>query len=171
MVEAVYCLDKANCASADQIVERDARRYSKVKTSRGAGYEIDVLEDGCFAGFALIHRRFGSVLEFHFGPFLPVVFGAAPANGTAPSLPNEGGGSPTRRHRRAERSGGLHETKRSGVEEAWGNPSGGGKARAGRSGRQAKRCPNWRAHKERCKHRDYARGDPVSEPVQSFRYE
>jgi len=37
--------------------------------------------------------------------------------------------------------------KRSGMEEAWGNPSGGGMARAGRSGRQAKPCPNWRADK------------------------
>ena len=35
-------------------------------------------------------------------------------------------------------SGGLHETERSGVKEAWG-------AQAGRSGRQAKRCPNMRA--------------------------
>ena len=38
----------------------------------------------------------------------------------------------------AEGSGGLHETERSGVKEAWG-------AQAGRSGRQAKRCPNMRA--------------------------
>jgi hypothetical protein len=38
--------------------------------------------------------------------------------------------------------------KRGGMEEVWGNPSGGGMARAGRSGRQAKRCPNWRADKE-----------------------
>jgi len=30
------------------------------------------------------------------------------------------------------------------VKEAWGSPSGGGKARIGRQGRQAKRCPNWR---------------------------
>ena len=43
--------------------------------------------------------------------------------------------------------------KRSGMEEAWGNPSGGGMARAGRSGRQAKRCPNWRAEREEVKAR------------------
>jgi hypothetical protein len=55
-------------------------------------YQIDVLEDGCFAGFALIHRRFGSVLEFHFGPFLPVVFGAAPANGHGSFAPKRGRG-------------------------------------------------------------------------------
>ena len=48
----------------------------------------------------------------------------------------------TRRNRRAERSGGLHETERSEVKEAWGYPSGGGRAQVGRSGRQAKRCPN-----------------------------
>jgi hypothetical protein len=42
-------------------------------------------------------------------------------------------------------SGGLHETERSGVKEAWGYPSGGGRAQVGRSGRQAKRCPNMRA--------------------------
>ena len=50
-----------------------------------------------------------------------------------------------RRNRRAERSGGLHETERSAVKEAWGYPSGGGRAQVGRSGRQAKRCPNMRA--------------------------
>ena len=42
-------------------------------------------------------------------------------------------------------SGGLHETERSAVKEAWGYPSGGGRAQVGRSGRQAKRCPNTRA--------------------------
>jgi hypothetical protein len=42
-------------------------------------------------------------------------------------------------------SGGLHETERSAVKEAWGYPSGGGRAQVGRSGRQAKRCPNMRA--------------------------
>ena len=31
------------------------------------------------------------------------------------------------------------------MKEAWGYPSGGGRAQVGRSGRQAKRCPNMRA--------------------------
>jgi hypothetical protein len=44
-------------------------------------------------------------------------------------------------------SGGLHETERSAVKEAWGHPSGGERAQVGRSGRQAKRCPNMRAER------------------------
>src|SRR5580658_6133979 len=51
---------------------------------------------------------------------------------------------------RAERSGGLHGTKRSGVEEAWGYPSDAGRAQVGRSGRQAKRCPNTTGGKDGC---------------------
>ena len=52
----------------------------------------------------------------------------------------------TRRATMGERSvsGGLHETERSAVKEAWGYPSGGGRAQVGLSGRQAKRCPNMR---------------------------
>ena len=76
------------------------------------------------------------------------------------------------RHRRAERSGGLHEMKRSGMEEAWGNPSGGGMARAGRSGRQAKRCPNWRADKEGGKNPDRSATNQVEiRRLQVFRHE
>src|SRR5580704_457807 len=63
--------------------------------------------------------------SFIFGPFLPVLFGATNGERSV--------------------SGGLHETERSEVKEAWGYPSGGGRAQVGRSGRQAKRCPNMRA--------------------------
>jgi len=74
--------------------------------------------------------------------FCPSCSGQQTASGPAPEDSTSGGGSPTRHHGRAERSGGLHETERSAVEEAWGYPSGGGRAQVGRSGRQAKRCPN-----------------------------
>ena len=63
--------------------------------------------------------------------------------------------------------------KRSGMEEAWGNPTGGGMARAGRSGRQAKRCPNWRAEKEEGKSPDRSATNQVAARrlQSSIRYE
>jgi hypothetical protein len=59
------------------------------------------------------------------------------------------------------------------MEEAWGNPSGGGMARAGRSGRQAKRCPNWRAEKEEGKSPDRSATNQVAARrlQSSIRYE
>jgi len=73
------------------------------KRSRDLLYEIDVLKDCSLAGCVLIRIVCGGVSKFHFGPFLPVLFGAAPASGHAPSRKNEGGGSPTRQHQ-GERS-------------------------------------------------------------------
>ena len=70
----------------------------------------------------------------------------------------------TRRNRQAERSGGLHETERSAVKEAWGYPSGGRRAQVGRSGRQAKRCPNMRAEGT-----EETTGLAVKEPVSQNR--
>jgi hypothetical protein len=62
--------------------------------------------------------------------------------------------------------------KQTRMEEAWGNPSGGGMARAGRSGRQAKRCPNWRADKEEGKSPDRSATNRVAaRRLQVFRYE
>ena len=54
-----------------------------------------------------------------------------------------------------------------------GNPSGGGMARAGRSGRQAKRCPNWRAEKEEGKSPDQSATSQVATRrlQSSIRYE
>jgi len=63
--------------------------------------------------------------------------------------------------------------KQSGMEEVWGNPSGGGMARAGQSGRQAKRCPNWRADKEGGKSPDRSATNQVAARhlQSSIRYE
>src|SRR5579863_2423943 len=84
--------------------------------------------------------------SFIFGPFLPVLFGATNSERTCSRRLHERRGithSPPIGERSV--SGGLHETERSEVKEAWGYPSGGWRAQVGRSGRQAKRCPNMRA--------------------------
>src|SRR5579872_6030458 len=87
--------------------------------------------------------------SFIFGPFLPVLFGATNSERTCSRRLHERRGithSPP-----SWASGALAEgctkTERSEVKEAWGYPSGGGRAQVGRPGRQAKRCPNMRAGK------------------------
>src|SRR5580658_2670594 len=78
----------------------------------------------CFVVVAVVFRSFISVLS------CPSCSGHPERTDTLRHAKTRGGGSPTRLGR-AERSGGLHETKRRVVEEAWGNPSGGGRARVG----------------------------------------
>src|ERR1700684_2306785 len=86
--------------------------------------------------------------SFIFGPFLPrLVRGNKQRADLLPKTPRAEGDHPLAAAAIGERSvsGGLHETERSAVKEAWGYPSGGGRAQVGRSGHQAKRCPNMRA--------------------------
>jgi hypothetical protein len=96
-----------------------------------------------FAGCALIRSGCGGVSEFHFGPFLPVVFGAPRANGHAPSRQNERRGithSPPWATSGAQRRAARNEAKRSGG--SLGKPEWRRDGACRPSGRQVKRCPN-----------------------------
>src|ERR1022692_11013 len=66
LIKAVHRMNQANHTGTGQIVECDARRYPALETSRDSVYQIEVLKDCSFSGFAVVRNAFGGVAEFHF---------------------------------------------------------------------------------------------------------
>ena len=146
LIEAVHGVNQSDHACTGQIVECDARRYPALEASRDSVYQIEVLKDCSVSGCAVARNAFGVVAEFHFRSFSArLVRGNKQRADRLPKTPRAEGDHPLAVIGERSVSGGLHETERSAVKEAWGYPSGGGRAQVGRSGRQAKRCPNMRA--------------------------
>jgi hypothetical protein len=118
-VESVHGFDQADRAGAGQVVKCDARRNAALESSCEVVYDLQILNDRGFSGRILMGRLRGSVCEFHFGPSCPSCSGHPSDRETAPEATRVEGDHPLAFFWRAERSGGLHEMKRSGVEEAW----------------------------------------------------
>jgi hypothetical protein len=76
LIEAVHGVNQSDHASAGQIVECDARRNPALEASRDSIHQTEVLKDCSVSGCAVVGNAFGLVVEFRFGPFLPVLFGA-----------------------------------------------------------------------------------------------
>jgi hypothetical protein len=145
LIEAVHGMNQSDHPGTGQIVECDARRYRALEASRDSVHQIEVLKD-CSVSGAVVRNAFGVVAEFHFRSFSArLVRGNKQRADLLPKTPRAEGDRPLAAIGERSVSGGLHETERSAVKEAWGYPSGGGRAQVGRSGRQAKRCPNMRA--------------------------
>ena len=119
VVETVDGLNQSNSTRAGQIVKSDARRHAALESSREAADEIKSLKDCGFSVCALTGSSCGSISEFHFVPFLPVLFGAAPAMRIRSFPQNERRGI-THSARMGERSAAEGCTQRS--EEEWRKP-------------------------------------------------
>jgi hypothetical protein len=103
LIKAVHRMNQANHTGTGQIVECDARRYPALETSRDSVYQIEVLKDCSFSGFAVVRNAFGGVAEFHFRSYSARLVRGNKQR--AELLLNDftsGGGSPTR-PQRAER--------------------------------------------------------------------
>jgi hypothetical protein len=127
LIEAVHGVNQSDHAGAGQIVECDAGRYPALEASRDSVHQIEVLKDCSVSGCAMIRNAFGVVAEFHFRSFSArLVRGNKQRADLLPKTPRAEGDHPLAVIGEQSVSGGLHETERSEVKEAWGYPSGGG---------------------------------------------